>query len=244
MSSKDTYWFPHDSNARHDPKIITLISEYGAKGYGFYWIMVEMLREQTDYSLDISKPYVISAIAHQFGRDINDDQVNDFIKFGASIDLFNIDNGILICNTLNNRLKRFDEIKEKRKIAANKRWNKNVETEEQVEILHEELSFEPAPKEKKKNYKFEMKHEFFDNLEFSEYWYNWIEARRKKKSPPTEIAKRDAFNKLLKLSNNDINKAIQIVKYASNNSWLDFYELKENNYHAKSEPTIDKIIVS
>lgn len=31
---KDCYYFPHDSNARSDPKIMALIQKYGIEGYG------------------------------------------------------------------------------------------------------------------------------------------------------------------------------------------------------------------
>ena len=47
--SKDAYYFPHDSNARHDPKIVAMTAVYGMAGYGYYWAIIEILREQKDY---------------------------------------------------------------------------------------------------------------------------------------------------------------------------------------------------
>jgi len=43
---KDAYYFSHDSNARHDPNICEMRLNYGMEGYGLYWVMIEMMREQ------------------------------------------------------------------------------------------------------------------------------------------------------------------------------------------------------
>lgn len=43
---KDSYYFPHDTNARDDPKICALIAEYGLEGYGLYWCLIEMMHAQ------------------------------------------------------------------------------------------------------------------------------------------------------------------------------------------------------
>lgn len=42
---KETYYFPHDYNARNDEKILGLLQDKGAAGYGHYWMIVEMLYE-------------------------------------------------------------------------------------------------------------------------------------------------------------------------------------------------------
>lgn len=46
---KDAYYFPHDSNAKDDPKIIQLVEQLGLEGYGIFWVLIEILREQPDY---------------------------------------------------------------------------------------------------------------------------------------------------------------------------------------------------
>lgn len=45
--NKDPRYFPHDSNAQHDPKMRALIKKYGVEGYGRYWMIIEMLRDST-----------------------------------------------------------------------------------------------------------------------------------------------------------------------------------------------------
>ena len=46
---KDAFYFPHDSNATDDPKIMILISELGLEGYGIFWILIEHLRNQPEF---------------------------------------------------------------------------------------------------------------------------------------------------------------------------------------------------
>ena len=49
MKEKDAYWFRHDSNAKDDPKIMLLIDQLGLEGYGIFWVLVELLRDQPEY---------------------------------------------------------------------------------------------------------------------------------------------------------------------------------------------------
>ncbi len=43
---KDAYYFPHDSNASQDPKCSALLKDFGFRGYGIYWALIELLHEQ------------------------------------------------------------------------------------------------------------------------------------------------------------------------------------------------------
>jgi hypothetical protein len=45
---KEAYYFPHFCNARHDRKIKRLTKELGLEGYGIFFMLLEVLREQTD----------------------------------------------------------------------------------------------------------------------------------------------------------------------------------------------------
>ncbi len=40
------HYFPHDYGARNDEKLCQLRMEFGAEGYGVYWMMVEAMHEQ------------------------------------------------------------------------------------------------------------------------------------------------------------------------------------------------------
>lgn len=50
MATKQaTNFFSHDSNARNDQKLLRLRMRHGAAGYGVYFMILERLREETNY---------------------------------------------------------------------------------------------------------------------------------------------------------------------------------------------------
>jgi len=53
--AKDAYWFRHDANARNDIKVIELRSLHGYEGYGIYFAIIEVMREQSTYTISESK---------------------------------------------------------------------------------------------------------------------------------------------------------------------------------------------
>jgi hypothetical protein len=53
IESKDAYYFSHDANARNDSKMLKLRRELGIEGYGIYFCLVEILREQKDFCLNL-----------------------------------------------------------------------------------------------------------------------------------------------------------------------------------------------
>lgn len=119
---KDAFYFSHDLNARNDPKILALRSVYGMEGYGRYWVLIEMMREQADYKLMLSK-YVWNALALQMQCDASaaqqfvEDCINEF-------NLFESDGDAFWSNSLIRRMVKKDDKKEKARKAANARWNK------------------------------------------------------------------------------------------------------------------------
>ena len=61
--AKDAYFFPHDSNAKDDPKIVLLIEQLGLEGYGIYWVLIETLRDQPDYRYPLK---LLPALARRY----------------------------------------------------------------------------------------------------------------------------------------------------------------------------------
>lgn len=51
---KDTYYFSHDCNAKDDTKCMFLIDQLGLEGYGIFWVIVETLREQSDFTYPLA----------------------------------------------------------------------------------------------------------------------------------------------------------------------------------------------
>lgn len=66
--AKDSYYFPHDYNARNDRKIVALIRDYKGAGYGIFWATCEMMHEENG-SLEFDA-MTISAIAGDINEDI------------------------------------------------------------------------------------------------------------------------------------------------------------------------------
>ncbi len=54
LKNNQSKYFSHDSNAKDDPKCELLIEEIGLEGYGIFWILLEILREQENYKLPLS----------------------------------------------------------------------------------------------------------------------------------------------------------------------------------------------
>ena len=46
---KDAFYFPHFCNARNDRKLKRVIKELGVEGYGIYFMVLEVLREQENF---------------------------------------------------------------------------------------------------------------------------------------------------------------------------------------------------
>lgn len=124
-NEKDAYYFPHDCNARNDPKILALRSVFGAEGYGVYWMLIEILREQPDYKLQVTK-YLFNALAMQMQvqkerlQEIVEACCEEFVE-GNSPLLVN-DGQYLYSDSLLRRMERVDTVSEARRAAARKRW--------------------------------------------------------------------------------------------------------------------------
>lgn len=131
--SKEAYYFSHDSNARQDPKILAMMSVYGPEGYGWYWILVEMLREQSDFTLDKQGKYTFNAISMQMHctKDASEQFVNDCIN---EFELFQTDGIKFWSDSLLRRMAMKEEISQKRKKAAEKRWSKQEENTNEMQM--------------------------------------------------------------------------------------------------------------
>jgi hypothetical protein len=123
---KETYYFSHDYNARNDPKILAMRSEYGAEGYGWYWMIIEILREQPEYKLENNK-YLCITLAMQLQCD--KDALHGYVeKCINEYKLFETDGTYIWSNSLIKRMSKRDAKSEKAKRAANARWHKDSDT--------------------------------------------------------------------------------------------------------------------
>ena len=120
--AKEAYYFSHDSNARHDPKILAMRSLYGGEGYGWYWMIIEILREQPSYKHPIEGKYWGNALAMQLQCDRNaiEKFVHDCIN---EFELFSSDKKHFWSDSLNKRMKLMEDRSKNAKKAAKARWS-------------------------------------------------------------------------------------------------------------------------
>lgn len=123
--SKEAYYFSHDANARHDPKILAMRSECGIQGYGVYWVIIEMLRESEDFKLPMKK-LTFNAIAMQvLCKDYAKDDAKSFVENCIKeYELFETDGEFFWSKSLLKRMDKKNDVSEKRRAAAKKRWDK------------------------------------------------------------------------------------------------------------------------
>lgn len=113
---KDAPYFKHDGNARNDPKIKALIKKYGMKGYGSFWVIVEMLRESNGYKLE-DEDFIWDALAEQMQCEAK--EVHTFVK--DCIDKFKLfiqEDGFFYSPSFIQRMSRLEEIRQKRQNSA------------------------------------------------------------------------------------------------------------------------------
>jgi hypothetical protein len=126
---KEAYYFSHDSNARHDPKITVMRGVYGSEGYGWFWMFIEMMRETDGYKLDMHSKYAFHAYAMQMQCEsiklaqFVHDCINEF-------DLFESDGMYFWSPSLLKRMEKKGEKADKARKAAEARWAKKEETGE------------------------------------------------------------------------------------------------------------------
>ncbi len=128
---KEAYYFSHDSNAMTDPKILALRCDYGMEGYGTYWAIVEMFRNQDDYKLALGKTtYKSLKMLCSTSFDI-EKFILDCIEYG----LFVCDKTHFWSESLIKRMAKKDEAKEKKIKAIKSRWDKNkTQLQDDVDI--------------------------------------------------------------------------------------------------------------
>ena len=112
--AKETYYFSHDSNAITDTKILNMRADYGLEGYGLFWAIIEMMRNEESYKLQADKK-IYRAIKTLTNTNIDVEKyVQDCIN---EYELFKEDNGYFFSNSL---LKRMLEKDRKSAVAKEK----------------------------------------------------------------------------------------------------------------------------
>jgi hypothetical protein len=118
--AKDAYYFKHEEHKRDEPKLKALIKKYGMKGYGMYWVIMEMFRETVGYKI-ADKHYIWNALAEQMQCEAKD--VKAFVKDCVEdFELFIQEEGFFYSEDFLEQMNHLDIIRQKRVWAADKRW--------------------------------------------------------------------------------------------------------------------------
>ncbi len=241
-NEKDAYYFPHDCNARNDPKILALRSVYGAEGYGVYFMLIEILREQPDYKLKVSK-YLYHALAMQ--TQVQKEKLQEIVEAcckefmdGDSPLLVN-DGEYLYSASLLRRMERVDDISKLRKEAARKRWENKPckDTGEDGGSETDANAQQKQSKEKQSRAKQsrakQSREDYFiafagGDADLLSALRGYEEMRKKIKKPLTNEAKKRALDKLAKLSA-DKETQIAILNQSEDRCWAGLFPLKGDN---------------
>lgn len=114
-------YFSHDANARNSNRLLAVRIKHGAEGYGIYFMILERLREESDYTS--STNYDVMAYDFRVDSEKIRSIVEDFGLFE-----FNEDGSRFYSPDFNERMEMKDKNAEKLSraatVAANKRWSK------------------------------------------------------------------------------------------------------------------------
>jgi hypothetical protein len=209
MTRKDAYYFSHDSNAKDDPKCMMLIDQLGLEGYGIFWVLVEILRDQPEYKYPID---LVPIIARRYNTSAEKMKAV-VLNFG----LFELDEqNNFFSLSLNNRMEHLASIREKRKKAGlisgkvrkqkalnkcstrvNHKLNKNEQSKGKESKVKESILYYESEIQKNSELEFINQYKaFFDILMFNNPDNDKLEGVL---SIPKQVSY-DSFCKLLKKS--------------------------------------------
>jgi len=240
---KDAYYFPHYSNARNDRKIMKLRRILGLEGYAIYFMLLETLRDQTDFKFPIAS---IPELEFEFrtSKEKIMSVVNDF-------DLFTIDGNVFYSIQQVAYLQPYLQRTEQARLAAVTRWNKAKSMQKQcVSIANdyakrgEERKGEKKREEKKIGEKRKIVMPFHSE-KFHEKWELWKEYRKEAHnfSYKSIISEQAAIMKLVKLADGLETVAIDIIVQSIAEKWKGFYKLQidtENDQDNQTQRIAEK----
>jgi len=172
---KEAFYFSHDANAQHDPKVIKMLSKLGWEGYGIYWALVERLRNEADYTLECDYDCL------SFALRTDKDKVKSIV---LDYNLFEVYDGTFWSKSLLIRMEKKNEKSKKARESALKRWNKQPNAKQ--------MQSEPNTIKKRKKIK-----ENKINISFDIFWKLYDKKVNKPKCEKKWISLKDIERKLI-----------------------------------------------
>ncbi len=115
---KEAYYFPHDYNARNDPKMVRLLFKRGPAGHGIFWAIIEMLYEQGGELPVADIPLIAKELYTQVK--VVDDVVRNY-------GLFEISGAVFSSLSAIRRLSARNGIRQERQAAASVKWGRGLD---------------------------------------------------------------------------------------------------------------------
>ena len=151
---KKTY-FNHDSNARHDYRVMKMRAKLGMESYGIFWALLEMLfTEENKICID---DYDTLAFGLQCDSKILKKVIEDF-------DLFVIEDGCFYSKRLNKQIESINSKSAKAKENASKRWNNANAKQTQSDSNASKVKYSKVDKSKVK------KSNYYNDISFPDYY--------------------------------------------------------------------------
>jgi hypothetical protein len=111
MAKNNTFWFPHDYNARNDEKTAALRAEYGAVSYGVYMVLVEMLHESENSKIEFDEKKLRRLARIE---KVNEDLFMNIVMSCIDHELFVLEENNFYSNRVNRNKAAREEIRLKR----------------------------------------------------------------------------------------------------------------------------------
>ena len=205
---KNTYYFPHDYHARHDPKLERLRMLYGCVTDGIYWCLVEMMYEQGGYLAMDDMPV--------FAKLLNTDI--DIINKVIGSDLFKQKDGKCYSSSVLDRLIHINKVREDRKhagklggdakaVANAKQMLSNIKESKGKEIINN----------------LEVSYPFLKTVAFKTAYMAFLDSRKKMGHPATNHAQELLLKELHK---DTVEVAIKRIEQSIVNGWQGIFPLK------------------
>lgn len=235
--AKDTFYFSHDFNSRHDPKLITIRMEYNMEGIGIFWCLVEMLYEQGGF---VRTEY--ERIAYELRTDC--DKVKWIIEQSG---LFKIKDDAFYSESVLRRILQREEKSKKAAKSANYRWKKCERTTNALQPDYDGNAIKERKgkerKIKKENDIKEKSADFsirepeikidFRTEGFKKLWKQWTEYKIAEFNDKYKTIQSEqiAFNQFYKMAGGNEKMAGEIITQSISNRWKGLFALKivDNN---------------
>lgn len=234
---KDTFYFPHDYNARHDLRIQALIEDCGASGYGIFWSIVELLHEEEGHCLSY-EDFTFKAVAKQMSTTV--EQVIQVVDTCIKYQLFKMEDKCFHSERVMKNVGKRQEISEKRSKAGLESARRRKENATLPQQMSTPVQQNPTKKERKKEREEikESKENEFHDLVFSfDYpkemlgkFYNYWSEKSKSGKMRWEFEKTfEVSKRLVTWANRD--KAVQSTLVGKGYSYNEACDLVTKGVH-------------